>query len=349
MDNTKPDTICKWSVGVDVSCETFEAEFGTKTITDQFSFSRSRSFPNSEAGFEQLLKWVSRKTEATDQVWFIIEATGVYYEELAWFLDSAGQKVCLLVATRASHYADSLPIKSKTDSIDAEILARYGLERAPQRWQPPSEKLRTIKALLRERVALQDERTRLGNRLHAGQTSWNHPQATINRLQDHISYIDHNLQAIEQQLDQLWTADEVLEESITRITEVNGLKPLTILTIIAETNGFAINPNRNQLTSYCGLDVVLNDSGQHSGATSISKHGNAHIRRALYMPAVAASQHNRALRAFYGRLTEKYSDDEKQKAIVGVMRKLLLLIHSLWKSGQDYDPDYHYQQITKAA
>lgn len=349
MHNTKPETICKWAVGIDISCDTFEAEFGTKTIGDQFSFSRSRSFSNSESGFDKLLEWVSQKTEVTDQVWFIIEATGVYYEELAWFLDSSGRKVCLLVATRASHYADSLPIKSKTDSIDAGILARYGLERAPQRWQPPSKKLRTIKALLRERTSLQEERTRLGNRLHAAQTAWNYPKATIQRLKDHITYIDQNLQAIEDQLDQLWTADQVLKESVTRITEINGLKPLTILTVIAETNGFALHPNRNQLTSYCGLDVVLNDSGQHSGATSISKHGNAYIRRALYMPAVAASQHNRALRAFYGRLTEKYSDDEKQKAIVAVMRKLLLLIHSLWKSGQDYDPNFHYEQVTKAA
>lgn len=348
MKNTKPEAICKWATGIDVSKKTIEAEFGTKTTGDQFSFSRSRSFPNSEAGFEELLEWISRKTEATDQVWFIIEATGVYYEELAWFLHNHGRKVCLLVATRAKHYAKSLPVKSKTDSIDAGILARYGLERAPRRWRPPSGKLRTIKALLRERAALQKERTRVANRLHAAQTAWNHPEATIRRLKDHIDYIDRQVAAIEKQLESLWTAEQDLAEPVARIGKVQGLKPLTILTVIAETNGFACEPNRNQLTSYSGLDVALDDSGQYSGPTSISKHGNAHIRRALYMPALSASQHNRALETFYERLVDN-SDDQKQKAIVAVMRKLLLLIHSLWKSGQEYDADFHYQQITKTA
>lgn len=349
MQNTKPGILCKWAAGIDVSKDQLEAEFGTKTIGDQFSFSRSRSFSNSKGGFNKLIEWVEQKTEATDQVWFILEATGVYYEELAWFLHAQGRKVCLLVATRARHYAESLPIKSKTDPIDAGILARYGLERAPRRWQPTCGKLRAIKALLRERAALQDERTRLANRRHAAQTAWNHPEATLRRLTAHIAYIDQDLQAIEDQLEALWTAEQALAEPIPRIAEVNGLKPITILTVLAETNGFALRPNRNQLASYSGLDVVLDESGQRSGATRISKHGNAHIRRALYMPAVSASQHNRALSTFYDRLVEKYSTDEKQKAIVAVMRKLLLLIHSLWKSGQDYDPDFHYQQIIKAA
>ncbi|MGK7370390.1 MAG: IS110 family transposase [Candidatus Halalkalibacterium sp. M3_1C_030] len=349
MKNTTPETICKWATGIDVSKDTIEAEFGTKTIGDDFVFSQSRSFSNSPSGFTNLIEWVSGHTEATDQVWFIIEATGVYYEELAWFLHHQGRKVCLLVATRANHYAESLPVKTKTDPVDARILTRYGLERAPRRWQPPSGKLRTIKALLRERAALKKEQTRLTNRLHAARTAYNHPESIIRRLEDHIAYIDRHVADIEAQLEALWTTDQNLADPLTRIAEINGLRPLTILTVIAETNGFACRPNRNQLVSYSGLDVVLDDSGQHSGPTSISKHGNAHIRRALYMPAVAASQHNRALRAFYGRLIEKFGDDQKQKAIVAVMRKLLLLIHSLWKSGQKYDPDFHYQQIIKAA
>ena len=349
MKNTKPEAICKWATGIDVSKDTLEAQFGTKTVGDDFVFSQSHSFSNSPSGFTKLIEWVGRHTQATDHVWFVIEATGVYYEELAWFLHHQGWKVCLLVATRAKHYADSLTVKSKTDPIDAGILARYGLERAPRQWQPPSGKLRTIKALLRERATLQKERTRLANRLHAARTAWNHPSSTIGRLEDHIEFIDRQVTGIEDQLEALWTADRELAEPLSRIAEINGLRPLTILTVIAETNAFASEPNRNQLASYCGLDVVLDDSGQRSGPTRISKHGNAHIRRALFMPAVAASQHNRALKAFYGRLMQNYTEDQKQKAIVAVMRKLLLLIHSLWKSGQQYDPEFHYRKISKTA
>jgi len=65
------------------------------------------------------------------------------------------------------------------------------------------------------------------------------------------------------------------------------------------------------------------------------------------MPAVCASQHNRALRVFYQRLC-RHHPDHKKIAQVAVMRKLLLLIYSLWKSGQTYDPQFHYQQIKQA-
>lgn len=347
MKDTNQLPICKRAIGLDVSKDHIEAKAATKTCHDERSYSHAQTFCNQQEGFRELLAWAEEHLQEPGQAWFIMEPTGVYHEELAYFLDAHDRKVCVLVATRASAYADSLPVKSKTDAIDAEILARYGLERQPRCWQPPTGKLPAIKRLLRERVTLQEQHNQLANRLHATQTAWGSPQSTIDRLTDHMRYIEEALADIEAELDQLWTTEPPLAEAIHRIEAVQGLRPLTILTVLAETNGFATQPNRNQLSSYSGLDVVLDESGKHVGATKISKHGTAHIRRALYMPAVSASQHNPALSTFYQRLMEGYGEDQKQKAIVAVMRKLLLLIHSLWKSGQDYDPQFHYRQITK--
>ncbi|MGK7369301.1 MAG: IS110 family transposase [Candidatus Halalkalibacterium sp. M3_1C_030] len=345
MNSIDSQAIHTQSVGIDVSEATLEVRVGSAS-SRQSNFTRPRSFSNTEDGYHRMLEWV-RSKKHTDKYWFIMEATGVYYEELAYYLHQADRQVCVLVPNRAKHYAKSLPIDSKTDAIDARVLAQYGLERRPRRWQPGSRVLRSIKALLRERQQLKKQQTQLKNRLHAVRRAWEHPQSSLQRMVDHIEHIAGYLQQIERQLDQLWQSERQLAEPIQRIAEICGLGRQSVLEVVAETNGFALINNRNQLASYSGLDVILDQSGNRQGATKISKRGNAHIRRALYMPALSAIQHNKALKAFYQRLLEKCSEDDKKKAVVAVMRKLLLLIYSLWKSGQSYDPDFHYRQITK--
>ncbi|MDR8394682.1 transposase [Aliifodinibius sp. S!AR15-10] len=178
MNMIESQDILAQSVGIDVSADTLEVRIGTAGPDRELRFSRSRSLPNTEEGFQALLEWARSQSVAPEDCWFIMEATGVYYEQLAYWLHQAGLSVCVLVAHRAKHYAKSLPIKSKTDPIDARVLARYGLERRPRRWQPGSPRLRQIKALLRERTQLQDQRTQLTNRRHAARRAWNHPSSS---------------------------------------------------------------------------------------------------------------------------------------------------------------------------
>lgn len=347
MNTINSSQIQQQSVGIDVSSQTLEVRLGTRRTDNRLAYTRCWSFPNTRKGFTNLLEWVSEHTSRTG-LWFIMEATGVYYEELAYFLHQQGLQVCVLVARRAKHYVKGLPVKSKTDAIDARVLARYGLERRPQRWQPGCRRLRQIKALLRERQQLKGQRTQLKNRLHAARRAWQHPESSLRRLEDHIAHINEYIIQINRQLEALWQSEQTLAEPIRCIGEITGLGQQSVLQVIAETNGFALIRNRNQLASYAGLDVALNQSGSRQGTAKISKQGNVHIRRALYMPALTASRHNQALRAFYQRLVERHPN-HKKIALVAVMRKLLLLIYSLWKSGQAYDEEFHYRQIINTA
>lgn len=334
------------TIGIDVSADQLQVQLGQTGAGGRSRYGSDSCFSNTAEGYRQLWQWARQQSQKSAELWFIMEATGVYYESLAYFLHKHSAKVCVLVPHRAKHYAKSLPMKSKTDAIDAEILARYGLERQPRRWQPGAQRLRKIKLLLREREQLKDQRSQLKSRIHAARRAWQYPEAAIQRLNDHVKIINEYLADNQDQLDRLWSGEQQLAEATDRIAGVDGIGPQTVLKIVAETNGFALINNRNQLASYSGLDVVLDQSGARRGGTKISKQGNAHIRRALYMPALSAIQHNRALKAFYQRLVERHPD-RKKMAVVAVMRKLLLLIYGLWKSGQEYDPQYHYQQITK--
>lgn len=347
MKNSNSESIYNQSVGIDVACGSLQARIGTRDSIHGCQFGCKRRFSNCQKGFDKLLGWVRSHT-AGSNVWFIMEATGSYYECLAWFLYKHNCQVCVLVPHRAKHYARSLPQASKTDVIDARKLARYGLERTPTAWEPPEGQLREMKQLLREREALKKDLTRVANRMHAADQSYRHPKSSLRRWKAQKEQIQEHIDQIESELwNQLQQTPE-LYQPVTRIAKVKGLGWLTVLIVIAETNGFALITNRQQLASFSGLDVVLDESGNRKGATKISKQGSGYIRGALYMPVLSVIQHNQALKAFYQRIADRNQGNE-QVAVVAVMRKVVLLIYSLWKTGEQYDPEFHYQQITSNA
>lgn len=346
MKNSNYTPTRKQSIGIDVASTSLEVWYATAHGAGAINFSSSRSFANSGKGFESLLEWAGQQSTPGQPIWFIMEATGRYYERLAWFLYQRNQSVCVLVPHRAKHYAQSLPKASKTDAMDARKLARYGLERRPTPWQPGHPQLRQIKQLLRERSNWEDDRTRLSNRIHAARQAYQHPESSIQRWQQEMHRMTKHITRIEQEVEEWLQQMPQIAEKVYRIAEVKGLAWMSVLITVCETNGFALIKNRQQLASFAGLDVVLDESGHKKGATKISKQGNAYIRRALYMPVLSAIQHNRALKTFYERIAQK-NPNNKQIAVIAVLRKMVLLIYSLWKSGQEYDPEFHYQQITK--
>ena len=123
-----------------------------------------------------------------------------------------------------------------------------------------------------------------------------------------------------------------------KIETIKGLGFITIIKVLTETNGFLLFKSIRQLVSYAGLDVIEKESGKYIGKTKISKKGNARIRSALYMPAMSAAQHNRTLKVFYNRINE--SRTIKKQGLIAVMRKLLILIYTLWKKEEEYIENY---------
>ncbi|MDZ7691321.1 MAG: transposase, partial [Balneolaceae bacterium] len=174
MEPIQSQDIHSRAVGSDVSAETLQARLGLSKSDRELSYSQSRRFPNSEDGYRQLTKWV-RSKGATAAVLVCYGSDRRVFEQLAYWLHQAGRQVCVLVASRGLPLGPEPAVKSKTDQIDARLLARYGLERRPRRWQPSGQRLRDIKLLLRERQQLKNQRTQLKNRRHAARQSWDHP------------------------------------------------------------------------------------------------------------------------------------------------------------------------------
>lgn len=148
--------------------------------------------------------------------------------------------------------------------------------------------------------------------------------------------IDGMLEHNEQNIRNKVGSDPELAAAVRRLEAIKGIGYFSVVSIIAETEGFHMLSNRKQLASYAGLDVSARQSGRIDTAHHISKRGNARIREALYFPAISACRFNRQIHTAYERICDK--TPAKKVGITAAMRKMLLLMYTLWKNKEEYDP-----------
>jgi transposase len=326
--------IIKQNVGVDVSKDDLKVALSHLTVDYRVVVGSTRTFSNTPKGFGQLQEWVNIKKYPTSAVHFTMEATGVYYEGLAYFLHDQACSIHVVLPNYAKKYAQSLGIKSKTDKLDARTLAQMGLERQLRLWQPVSPSLYELKQLTRERDALVRNRTSASNLLHAYRHHGKPNKDSIGRSINRISFLDKQIKEIEKDITNFVNQDKTLNSKMKYLLSIPGVGLLTAAVIVAETNGFATFENIKQVVSYAGLDVRIVESGKWKGKSKISKRGNSHIRKALFMPSLSKIKHNRETKQFYERLKEKKAVG--MIAVVAVERKLLGLMFSLWKKEEMY-------------
>ncbi len=339
MPSAKPvSTPLKYVVGIDIAKSSFVACLGRLDGNQQLVFGKETTFENTPSGFASLLSWVARQQEAAAPLWFVVEATGVYYEELAYFLADNQQLLSVLLPNKVKHFARSTELKSKTDQLDARLLCRLGLERLLPAWQPPTPALRQLRALARERQVLTKQGAQLKARVHAYQHSYQPDSRTLARLAAQQQLLLQQLAALDQDLTELLAAEPELARKLAQLTSIPGIGLTTAVVVVAETSGFALVENERQLASYAGLDVVRRQSGLSAHATRISKRGNTRLRTALYLPALSSLRHNPRQIAFYTRLRTRHPSGKP--GVIAVMRKLLVLCYSLWKNDRAYDPNY---------
>jgi len=322
--------IIRENIGIDIAKDDFKVCLSAMDANGRITIRGSRSFANTHRGFEEFYEWTGRKSGTPAKVHFTMEATGVYYEGLAYFLWQQSSVVHVVLPNKVKNYAKSLDFKSKTDKIDAQILSRFGLERELRRWQPISPNLLELKQLTRERDRLVRNRTAMSNRLHSSEHEGKPHHRIIDRTQEHIALLDRQIKEIEGEIKTLVAGDEPLKRKFAFLQSIPGVGMLTVAVIAAETNGFETFTGIKQLTSYAGLDVKIQESGTWKGKSRISKRGNCHIRKALYMPSLSRVKHDSAAALFYENIRSRRG--HAMVALVAVQRKTLGLMFSLWKN-----------------
>jgi transposase len=332
--------IIKQIFGIDISMDTFEVRFGTTDFHQDQKISNSFTFNNTTSGFKKFIQWTQKNIISKEiPLFFVMEATGVYYENLAYFLFLNNFNVSVVLPNKIRNYARSLESKSKTDPIDAASITSFGLQRKLNPWTPPNNLVKSIKSLCREYHSIKTMITEVKNQLHAKNHSHLPDKQTIKRKTLLLGMLNKQTKQIEKEIHDIIQTDKELYEKVERLDKIKGLGFISVVTVIAETNCFELVANQKQLASYAGLDVVFNDSGIKKGKTSISKRGNKFLRTVVFMPALSACKHNHKMKELYIRLLSKGKN--KKLALIAIARKLLLLIYTIWKNNTDYIPNYN--------
>ncbi len=328
--------ISKQNVGIDISKDNFETRICFVSTEQELSFSRSMKFENNKKGFKDFVKWSVGHTNSSIPLHFTMEATGVYYESLAYYLVEAGLNTHVLLPNTSKHFFGSLNAKSKTDKDDAKNLSQFGVERKFENWNPPPVFYKNLRSLTRYCDQLKEQKTDLLNMLHSYDTSVNTDEFVKKNLRQLIKTFEKQIEACSQKIQAHIKSDPVVEKQISKICTTKGLALVTVAIIVAETFGFHLFHNQKQLTSYAGYDVVERQSGSSiKGKTRISKKGNKRIRKALFFPAMTHIRHNEAAQERYNRIVE--NNGHKMVGQVAAQRKLLILIYTLWKNNEVFD------------
>ena len=335
--------ILKQVLGVDVSQKELEVSLGRLREDLSIELYAHYVYGNKKSGFAALEKWIKKHTDSEFPVRIVMEATGVYHQRFACYMQEMNYDVSIVLPNKISNYMRTLDVKTVTDRTCSEAIARFGLERKLDNWQKPDDTFRSLQQLTRERDQIVDERTMVKNRLHAEKSEAYPNENSMGRMKKLIKFLNKQEQDIKKEINGILSSRPHIQQEVKRICTIPGVGVLTAVILLAETNGFEMIRNKRQLTSYAGMDIKEKLSGTSvKGKPKISKKGNRHIRKSLHLPSLSAVKYNPIHKDLYARLVGRHGI--KMKGLMAVQRKILELAYILFKNKTEYCRDYEKEK-----
>lgn len=313
-------------LGVDIG----KSDFHVSLLVGDRSW--PKSFPNAPAGIAQLAAWL--KNRKVQFVHACLESTGGFEEAVALNLHKAGCVVSIVNPRRIKSFAQSELLRTKTDAVDAALIARFCRAHRPEPWTPPAPEMRALQGLVRRHAALQEMLRIESNRFGAARL-----EAMVNRsLRKHVAYLERDLKLVEREIAELIDRHPALRQQRDLLTSIPGIGELTASRILGEMPNIDQYRSAKAVAAFAGLSPREHQSGTMRGRTRIAKTGNACLRTALFFPALTAIRFNPPLAALYQRMLA--AGRPKMVIVAAVMRKLLVLAYGVLKSRKPFDPAY---------
>ena len=153
-------------------------------------------------------------------------------------------------------------------------------------------------------------------------------------IASHMAWLQAEIETLEQQISQAIKANPVWTQTAKRVQSVPGIGFITAATLVADLPELG-QLNRQKIAALVGLAPFNHDSGKQRAKRRIFG-GRTSVRSVLYMATLSAIRHNPVIKAFYQRLLDK--GKLKKVVLTACMRKLLVILNTMIKSGQDWNP-----------
>jgi transposase len=312
-------------LGIDISKERFDVALlrGGKY--------KHKKFRNARKGFEELSGWLGKL--GVETLHACMESTGIYGEELAEYLYDQGFSVSMVNPARIKGFAQSELRRSKTDKLDASLIARFCAAMKPSLWTPDPVEIRELRSLVRRVDALSGMRQQEQNRLEVSNKVL---RKSIRKL---IRYIDKEIEALKGEINNRIDQDPELGDKRKLLESIPAVGEATIHVILSHFASIEKFKNAKSLASFLGIAPRHYQSGSSvTRRARMSKVGRSSLRKAFYMPAVAALRFNPVLVDLRERLERA---GKSSMLIIGAaMRKLVHIVYGVLKNKTPFDPNY---------
>jgi transposase len=292
---------------------------------------RHKAFPNNSRGFEQLSKWLQGLRVM--ELHACMESTGVYGEELAEYLYDQGFSVSVVNPARIKGFAQSELIRSKTDKVDASLIARFCSAMNPSLWTPDPMEIRELRSLVRRVDALLNMRQQEQNRLGVSN------DILKKSIRKHIHYIEKEIEELKDEINKHIDHNPELRDKRELLESIPGVGEATIHIILSHFASIEKFRDAKSLTSFLGIAPRHYQSGSSvTKRTRMSKVGRSSLRKAFYMPAIVALRYNPVIADLKVRLTK--AGKHNMLIIGAAMRKLVHIIYGVLKNKIPFDPNF---------
>lgn len=308
--------------GIDISHLVFD-------VTD--SDGNFHQFKNKMSGFKKFRKLLNSNSHC------VMEATGYYHYQLAYYLLEDGVKVSVENPLSIKRFIQMKLTKLKTDKSDSRLICEYAGQVDLKLWKGSSKKVQECLQITRALSVYTKQSTMIKNKLHGETVLGNPSKAVVSSLKRSLKHLLKEIKALEDKL--LFLVKETHQDLFTRIRTIPGIGRKTGIMLIVLTGGFERFSSASELCSYAGLTPVVRQSGSSvRGRPRISKMGNQKLRNLLFMCSFTACKYNKACRDIYERIVAK--GKSKKLALIAVCNKLLKQAFAIAKSGLIFDKEY---------
>lgn len=286
---------------------------------------------NNNKGFETIMEHTGSYYH------FVMEATGVYYVRLAFFLHAKGCAISVVNALTIKRYIQMQLERNKSDKKDALWICRYAIDQRPALWEMPDTAYFESKQLYNTIRQYSEQIKRFNNQLHSLRILPVQNKESIKSLEKMKVQFEKEIRLLEEKLEALlmkWKPDQV-----KNISSIKAIGKRATAMLIIFTQGFRYTENHRQLISFAGLSTRQHDSGTSIKSRAvICKKGGKPIRDVLYMCAMNAIKTNTACKALYTRL--RSNGKPGKLALIAVCNKLLKQVFAVVKNNTLYQPNY---------
>jgi transposase len=318
-----------YSIGLDISKATISVHI-PKNCLDIEIDNNQKSLKSLYSKLKKLYK------KELDKLVFVYEPTGNYSTLLERFCAAHNIHAFIIGPKESRNFAKAIAQRNKSDKVDAQVLSKAIVIAQQDKIAVPTinplvEEMKELIGYYRLKVK---QRVQLENHLESLVAKQDN-SAIIKRVKSEIKIMKSNEECIIEDVYTLILQDELLQKKYESILSIDGIGKVSAIILVHLFIRYP-NANQRQIISLAGLDPIVKESGTSvKGRSRISKAGARIYRGTLFMATMVATRFNPQMKQFYERL--KANGKHTTVAQIAVMRKLIVVAHSLYNSGELYD------------